>query len=143
MAGRRTTALLTVLDPAAPSGCVVNKLKMTVVSEEGDLVRVQCEGEVSQVKFQLNDNPLESLVGPSVYTRKLLMNLDRVEFLDSSGISWLVVSHKNFQQQGGLLVLYSIPPRIHQVLQFCRMDKLLRLAADEAAARVLAAGGKS
>jgi anti-anti-sigma factor len=120
----------------------VSNLKLTVVSEEGDLVRVQCEGEISQVKFQLNDNPLESLVGPSVYSRKLLLNLDRVEFLDSSGISWLVVSHKNFQQQGGILVLHSVPPRIHQVLQFCRMDRLLRLAEDEPGARTLAAGGK-
>jgi anti-anti-sigma factor len=117
-------------------------LKLTVVSDEPDLVRVQCEGEISQVKFQLNDNPLESLLGPKVYTRKLLLNLDRVEFLDSSGISWLVVSHKNFQQHQGALVLHSIPPRIHQVLQFCRMDRLLRLAEDEAAARALAQGGK-
>jgi anti-anti-sigma factor len=118
-------------------------LKLTVVSDEPDLVRVQCEGEISQVKFQLNDNPLESLLGPTVYTRRFLLNLERVEFLDSSGISWLVVSHKNFQQHGGLLVLHSIPPRIHQVLQFCRMDRLLRLAEDEPAARVLAQGGKS
>src|SRR4051812_40091175 len=118
-------------------------LKLTVVSDEADLVRVQCEGEISQVKFQLNDNPLESLLGSKVYTRKLLLNLERVEFLDSSGISWLVVSHKNFQQHGGMLVLHSVPPRIHQVLQFCRMDRLLRLTEDEAAARALAAGGKS
>ena len=118
-------------------------LKLTVVSDEADLLRVQCEGEISQVKFQLNDNPLESLVGPSVYSRKLLLNLDRVEFLDSSGISWLVVSHKNFQQHGGMLILHSIPPRIFQVLQFTRMDRLLRMADDEAAALALAKGGKS
>src|SRR5438067_1456218 len=31
-------------------------LKLTVVSDEGDLLRVQCEGEISQVKFQLNDH---------------------------------------------------------------------------------------
>jgi anti-anti-sigma factor len=120
-------------------------LKLTVVSDEGDLLRVQCEGEISQVKFQLNDNPLESLAGPDIYRRRLLLNLDRVEFLDSSGISWLVVSHKNFQQGGGMLVLHSIPPRINQVLQFTRMDRLLRMAEDERAARTLAAaaGGKS
>ncbi len=118
-------------------------LKLTVVSDDGNLVRVQCEGEISQVKFQLNDNPLESLVGPEVYKRKLVLNLERVEFLDSSGISWLVVSHKHCQQQGGTLVLHSIPPRIHQVLQFCRMDKLLKLAEDETAANALLAGAKS
>ena len=119
-------------------------LKLTVAADEGDLLRVQCEGEISQVKFQLNDNPLESLAGPDIYRRKMLLDLERVEFLDSSGISWLVVSHKNFQQGGGVLVLHSIPPRIHQVLQFTRMDRLLRMADDEKAARALAvAGGKS
>jgi anti-anti-sigma factor len=118
-------------------------LKMTVVSDDGTVVRVQCEGEISQVKFQLNDNPLEALIGPHAYTRRLVLNLERVEFLDSSGISWLVVSHKHCQQQGGVLILHSIPPRIHQVLQFCRMDKLLKLAADEPAALALASGGKS
>src|SRR5262249_52510034 len=118
-------------------------LKLTIVSDEGDLLRVQCEGEISQVKFQLNDNPLESLAGPNTYSRKMLLNLDGVEFLDSSGISWLVVSHKNFQQHGGLLMRHSIPPRIFQVLQFTRMDRLLRMADDEAAARALAKGGKS
>jgi stage II sporulation protein AA (anti-sigma F factor antagonist) len=118
-------------------------LKMTVVSDDGECVRVQCEGEISQVKFQLNDNPLESLLGSTVYTRKVLLNLERIEFLDSSGISWLVVSHKHFNQQGGALALHSIPPRIHQVLQFCRMDKLLRLAEDEAAGRALVAGARS
>jgi anti-anti-sigma factor len=117
-------------------------LKLTVMAEEGDLARVQCEGEISQVRFQLNDNPLEALLGPGVYTRKLLLDLERVEFLDSSGISWLVVSHKNFQQQGGVLVLHSIPPRIHQVLQFCRMDKLLRMADNATSAQALATGGK-
>src|SRR3954468_3356721 len=118
-------------------------LKLTVVSDDGNVVRVQCEGEISQVKFQLNDNPLESLVGPNVYSRKLVLNLDRVEFLDSSGISWLVVTRKHCQQQGGVLVLHSIPPRIQQVLQFCRMDKLLKLAEDETAADALLAGAKS
>ena len=109
-------------------------LKLTVVSDEADLVRVQCEGEISQVKFQLNDNPLESLAGPSIYSRKLLLNLDRVEFLDSSGISWLVVSHKNFQQHGGVLVLHSIPPMIYHCFKILGLLDVLHIAPDEAAA---------
>jgi anti-anti-sigma factor len=115
-------------------------LNMTIASDDGELVRVKCEGQISQVRFQLNDNPLENLLGSNAYSRKVLLNLELVEFLDSSGISWLVVSHKNFNQQGGMLVLHSIPPRIHQVLQFCRMDKLLRIGEDEASARALLKG---
>jgi anti-anti-sigma factor len=109
-------------------------LKMTVLSDDGDVVSVQCEGDISQVKFQLNDNPLESVLGPEVYGRKVLLALDRVSVLDSNGISWLVVSHKHFQKSGGAMALHSIPPRIQQVLQYCRMDRMLRLAENESAA---------
>ena len=117
-------------------------LKMTVVSDDGEVAHLECEGEISQIKFQLNDNPLESVLGPDVYARKILLDLQRVKLLDSNGISWLVVSHKHFQQRGGALVLHSIPPRIQQVLQYCRMDKLLRLAEDATAGRALVAGPK-
>ncbi len=117
-------------------------LKMSTVSDDGDIVSVRCEGDISQVKFQLNDNPLESVLGHDVYVRKVLLDLSRVGVLDSNGISWLVVSHKHFQQQGGALALHSIPPRIQQVLLYTRMDKMLRLAESESAARALVAPTK-
>ena len=112
-------------------------LKLTIVADEGDLVRVQCEGEISQVKFQLNDNPLEALLGSGVYKRKLLMDLGRLESFDSSNMSWLVVSHKRFQQNGGCLVLHSIPPCVLEVLGYCRGPRF-NLAEDLAGARALA-----
>src|SRR4051812_29464164 len=102
-------------------------LKLNVVSDDSEVVRIQCIGEISQISFDPDASPLESALGPDVYQRKVLLDLERIEFLDSSGISWFVVAHKRFQQQGGSLVFHSIPPRIHQVLMFCRMDRMLRL----------------
>jgi anti-anti-sigma factor len=128
--------------PASPPQGVAAMLKMTVLSDDGDVVSVQCEGDISEVKFQLNDNPLEGVLGPDVYARKVLLALDRVGFLDSNGISWLVVSHKHFQKGGGAMALHSIPPRIQQVLQYCRMDRMLRLAVNETTARALVATDK-
>jgi anti-anti-sigma factor len=118
-------------------------LKLSIVSDDGDVVSIRCEGEISQVKFQLNDNPLESVLGQDVYARKILLDLSRVNVLDSNGISWLVVSHKHFQQRGGGLALHSIPARIQQVLQYTRMDRMLRLAESESAARALVAPVKT
>jgi anti-anti-sigma factor len=117
-------------------------LNLTVLSDEGDLVHIACSGEISQVRFGGDDNPLAQLLGAGVWARNVLLHLERVEFLDSSGISWLVVSHKHFHQHHGALVLHSIPPRILQVLQFCRMDKLLRIATSEGEARRLLSGDK-
>ena len=118
-------------------------MNLTLLSDDGTLVRLQAEGQISQNAFHDGTDPLGPLLAPvGGFARKVMINLDRATFLDSSGISWLVVSHKNFQQHGGVLVLHSVPPRIHQVLQFCRMDRLLKMADDETAAEALARGGK-
>src|SRR5262245_8027638 len=118
-------------------------LKLTVVSDDGVVVEIRGEGEFSQVRTEINVNPFEQLLGAEAFRRKVMVNLEAVDYLDSSGIGWLVVCHKNFRQHGGRLVLYNLPPRILQILQFCRMELLLHLAADPAAARKLAEGEPS
>jgi anti-anti-sigma factor len=109
-------------------------LNMTVASDDGEVVTVRCEGDLNQIYFQLG-NPLEKALGAPTFTRRVILNLENVNFLDSSALSWLVTCHKRFQQQGGKMVLCAIPPRVNQVLQFCRMDRLFGIADDEAAAR--------
>ena len=115
-------------------------IKLTLLSDDGGLVRVAAEGQISQTRLAGEGNPLEGLLGATCFSRKVLLNLERTDYIDSSGISWLIVNHKHFQQGGGMMVLYSLPPRVSQVLEFCRMNTVLRMAADEPAARALALG---
>jgi anti-anti-sigma factor len=117
-------------------------MKLSIVTDDGSVVRVQCEGEISQIRFQSEGNPLENLLGPGCYARKVLLDLERADWIDSSGISWLVRTHTDFQKQGGAFILYALAPRVAEVLRFCRMDRIFRLAADEPAARALATGEK-
>jgi stage II sporulation protein AA (anti-sigma F factor antagonist) len=115
---------------------------MTIAAEDGELVTVHCAGDISQVDFQ-TANPLENVLGPSAFTRKVVLNMERVSFLDSSGLGWLVTCHKRFAQQGGRAVLCAIPPRILQMMQFCHLDQLFTITEDEAAARAKILGDKS
>jgi anti-anti-sigma factor len=116
-------------------------LNMTVASDDGEVVAVHCEGDITQIYFQLG-NPLEKLLGAVTFTRKVILDLEQVNFLDSSGLSWLVACHKRFQQQGGRMILCSISPRILQVLQFCRMDRLFAITDEQATARTQLKGEK-
>jgi anti-anti-sigma factor len=117
-------------------------MKLTLVSDDGGVLLVRCEGQISQLRFQVDGNPFEDLLGAECFRRPVLLDLERAEWIDSSGISWLIVSHKRFLQAGGALVLHTLPPRIRQVLQFCRMDKVFNLAANESEARNAAPGVK-
>jgi stage II sporulation protein AA (anti-sigma F factor antagonist) len=114
-------------------------VKLSIIGEDGDVVRVRCEGELANAYFQ-GSEPLEDLLGAERMKRKVLLSLEKVRFLDSSGISWLLVRHKHLRENGGKLVLYDVPPLVRQPLEFTQITRVLPIASDEAAARKLATG---
>jgi anti-anti-sigma factor len=114
-------------------------VKLILVADEGDLVRVACEGQITQMVSQGNE-PMANLLGLGCFSRKVLLSLEKTTFINSSGISWLLICHKHFSQAGGLLVVHSVPPLVAQVLQFVRLPSIMQFAADEAAARTVALG---
>jgi anti-sigma B factor antagonist len=117
-------------------------VQLTVLSDEGDVVHVRGEGQLSLTRGSADSNPLETLLGSTVFGRKLLLGLASIDYIDSAGISWLITNHKHFRQTGGMLVLYGLTPRVRQVLHFCNLESVFHLADDEAAARTLARGEK-
>jgi anti-anti-sigma factor len=116
-------------------------MQLSLIADEGDVVCVRCEGEISNA-FHEHNEPLEGLLGSDAPKRKVLLNLEKVRFVDSSGISWLLSRHREFSASGGRLVLYEVPPLIRQPLEFVKLTRVLHIAADEAAARTTAGGGQ-
>ena len=68
--------------------------------------------------------------------------MEKTRFIDSSGIGWLMVSHKRFLGAGGRLVLHSVPPMIAQVLRLLNLHTILAIEPDLAAARASVAEPK-
>ena len=111
-------------------------MKLSKSAADAGVDVVRCEGPITLIE-PTPANPFEILLGPEAFSRRVLLNLQRSSVIDSSGVGWLIRSHQSFQKDGGKLVLYEIPPLVAQVLQLMKMQKLLHLAADEAAARAL------
>jgi anti-anti-sigma factor len=103
--------------------------------ENDDLIRLQCEGPVTHCE---PEDPLQKLLGPHCYSHKVLLDLAGSQFLDTSGVSWLLFSHKRFLQAGGKLVVYAVPPAVTDVLRFMGLTAVLHLAPDQSAACALA-----
>ena len=80
---------------------------------------------------------LDELLSPGFCACRVALSLANVEFLESRRISWLVGVHKRFCEQGGKLVLHSVGPLLMEALRFLRVDGVLHVADDEAAARRL------
>jgi anti-anti-sigma factor len=112
---------------------------LRLLGEDKGFLQVQCEGDVRLPDFHPEDDPLVKLLGSPACSRKVLLDLDRVSALDTSGISWLVSCHERFRNAGGVLVLHSIPPRVSLVLKLLHLEQVLATAADLPAARAYAA----
>lgn len=101
-------------------------------------IRVAVEGEISGDGYVPEREPLRELLGPGVFSRRVLMSLEPATSLSSTGIGWLLICHKHFVQAHGRLVLHSVPPAVAEVLELISLHLVLHIAPDEAAAERLA-----
>jgi anti-anti-sigma factor len=113
-----------------------------VLSTSQDLIRIQNEGEITQIDFRPGHDVLPELLGADCYARKVLLNMERTPYIDSAGVGWLVMCHKRFKEAGGRLIIHSIPPMVNQILKLLKMPALLHIAENDAAAQALALGEK-
>lgn len=102
------------------------RLTMRIPEDDGTIT-VACSGQISQSDFGDSSDPLVDLIGREGLKRNVRLDLERADYVDSSGIGWLVGCHKRFLQAGGDFRLVKVPPVIHQVLEFCGLDRVLKM----------------
>lgn len=113
-------------------------MKMELVSADGEVARLRLNGRVTQAELSEGDDPLVELLGAEAYARKALVDLTGADFIDSSGVGWLLNCHKKFRQANGRFILHSIPPLVRRTLQVLRMELVLQLAKDVSEAESMA-----
>jgi anti-anti-sigma factor len=104
-----------------------------------DLVRIAVEGNITKL-IEPDYDPLRDKVGPTCYSRRVLLNMERVQSVDTSGITWLLGVVERFRQGNGKVIFFMMPPIVTQVLDFMRLTDTLPLAATEQAALAYANG---
>ncbi len=62
---------------------------------------------------------------------KMVVNLQGVNYVDSSGLATLVEILKNMRQYGGKLKLSNLSPKIKSLFDITKLDKLFEIASDE------------
>jgi anti-anti-sigma factor len=113
-------------------------MKLTLVSEDSGLVRIDSAEDITLLDFVGGAQPLDALLGAEGYRSFVLLSLANSAYIDSSGVGWLVQCHSRFQKAGGRLVLHTIAPMVNHCFRMLGMYDVLNIAADEAAARKMA-----
>ena len=104
-------------------------MRVKFVGEDNSYVRCQTDGDISQDRFDPAREPLAQILGDDVYSKRVLLGLEGSNYVDSSGVNWLLRCHKRFREAGGKLVLHSPSPLVVQTLKVLKLDRVFFLAA--------------
>lgn len=94
------------------------------VEADGGTTTVTVEGDVDLVSSGELRDLLRSAVSDS---RHVVVELDGLTFIDSSGLSAFVDAHRSARDAGGVIVLRNPPSLMRRLLQITRLDTLLVL----------------
>ncbi len=67
-------------------------------------------------------------------SKKILLNLGDVNYIDSSGIGELVSAYTTVRNQGGDLKLLNLTKKVHDLLQITKLYTVFDIKDDEASA---------
>jgi anti-anti-sigma factor len=115
-------------------------MKLSVQSDDDNLLCLKVSGRIRMTVPSDQTDAFGGVLGEGGYARKVTLNLEDAEYIDSGGVSWLVISHRRFDEAGGKLVIHSTPVIVSEVLKVMRLDRILNLADDESAALALIEG---
>ncbi len=116
------------------------KLSLVSIEKEG-FIRVATDGNITSTDFLADGkNPLEQIMGQTWSGNKVLLDMDKTNYIDSTAIGWLISCHKEFKNKGGVFVVHSVQPAVKQVLDLLKIGKVVPIMDNEAAARAFAIG---
>jgi anti-anti-sigma factor len=115
-------------------------MNLTVQTLDDQPAEAQLSGPINQAQMVVNHEPLGAALGPNAYARTVLLDMSGAEMIDSSGVNWLLIVHRRMRENGGRLVLHSLPPLVGNVFRVLRMNQVFEIATSHDEARRQVAG---
>lgn len=99
------------------------------VRQQGDAVLAAVRGEIDLHNSpELRNALFDVLNKSSPPAKRLVLNLEKVPYMDSSAIAVLVEMLQKLRRNGGKLCLTELQPRVKGLLEIARLDSIFVLA---------------
>lgn len=96
---------------------LIEEREIDILEFEGEIVFEKSNQLKEQAKKMLNDREIT----------RLIVDLSRVSFIDSSGVGMLISLFKNIRERGGRMVLTSSSENVNKVLDLTRLDQIMEV----------------
>ncbi len=103
----------------------INKIEVP----KKEIIKIEIEGEVDvytsiELKRELNE-----IIDNG--TKKIIINLDKVTYIDSSGLGVLVAILKRIRKEKGNLKLLKLTQNVKKIFEITRLTKFFEIFEDE------------
>lgn len=99
------------------------------ITEDSGVAIVTIDGEINISTSPQLKKDMEKLANP-----KLVINLGKVGYVDSSGLATLVEVLKKARSKGGALYLTHLSDKVRSLFEITKLDKLFGICPDDATA---------
>lgn len=96
-----------------------------IIHHDSDVIYIEIEGDISfnnvqDIRKTILNNLLET-------DRNAVLNLSKVDFMDSSGLSIFITLLKRVKERGGELILEQPHEMVQKILEITRLDELMEI----------------
>ncbi len=117
------------------------KIQLVTIGKDG-VIRLSAVGSITSADFDAaGPNPLQGILGPNFASMRIVLDMEKCTYIDSSAIGWLIKTQKEMKTAGGQFVLYAVQPSVRQVLDLLKVGRVVQIVDTEEAATALVAGG--
>ncbi len=102
------------------------------VTEDGDLRIISCQGRMDANSSPKFKEYLKSLLDKG--DTRLVITMDEVEFLDSSGLGALVACMRKAKEKKGEIKISGLRPEVRTIFDMTRVSRLFDIHPDAASA---------
>jgi|TARA_B110000196_G_C20857133_1_gene525615 anti-anti-sigma factor len=94
------------------------------VTEENNITTIYLNGEID---MDIVDKAKEEIIPIASSGKEVHLNLKDVQYMDSSGISILIESHQQAEENNGKLVLKEISKSVLKVIMMAKLELILNI----------------
>lgn len=106
-------------------------MSLTINLEKKDsILCVRIDGELDHHTSEMLRKAVDEELQKGNY-KHLVLNLEHLSFMDSSGLGVILGRYKQITNNGGEMVVCSITPPIKRLLEMSGLFKIIRLADNE------------
>ena len=99
------------------------------ISHKDDTVYIELEGDISFGNAQEIRKAISDSIRPS--DKEAVVNLSKVDFMDSSGLSIFITLLKRVKEHNGRLILEHPQLGVQRFLEITRLDELMEIRKTE------------